>query len=102
VNFEVLSYSDQGISFAVEEVAGFVRARAWAVNIEELDVSNGPESGRDLAVIVPPSGRFVPLCAISSIVVSPELPVSAGLLSHRSGLDDLMSVQYSLMNLIND
>jgi len=42
VNFEVLSYSDQGISFAVEGVAGFVWARAWAVNIEELDVSKGP------------------------------------------------------------
>ena len=51
VNFEVLSYSDQGISFAVEWVAGFVWARAWAVNIEEIDVSNGPESGRNLAEI---------------------------------------------------
>ena len=51
MNFEVLSYSDQGISFAVEWVAGFVWARAWAVNIEEIDVSNGPESGRNLAEI---------------------------------------------------
>jgi len=42
-------------------VAGFFWARAWAVNIEEMDVSNGPESGRNLAVIVPPpNGKFVP------------------------------------------
>jgi hypothetical protein len=64
VNFEVLSYSDQGISFAVEGVAGFVRARTWAVNIEELNVSKGPESERDLAVIVAP--RTASLCHLGT------------------------------------
>jgi len=32
-------------------MAGFVWPRTWAVNIEEMDVSNGPESGRNLAAI---------------------------------------------------
>jgi hypothetical protein len=32
-------------------MAGFVRARTWAVNIEEMDASNGPESGRNLKAI---------------------------------------------------
>jgi hypothetical protein len=40
----------------------FVWAGTWAVNIEELDVSNGPESGRNLAVIVAP--RTASLCQL--------------------------------------
>jgi hypothetical protein len=51
VNFEGVSYSDQVVSLVLEWMAGFVWARAWAVNIEEMDVSNGPESGRNLAAI---------------------------------------------------
>ena len=51
VYFERVSYSAQGESLAVERTAGFVWARTRAVNIEEIDVSNGPESGRNLGVL---------------------------------------------------
>ena len=52
--FEGVSYSDQGVSFAVEWVAALIWACTWAVIIEEMDVSNGPESGRNLAAILEP------------------------------------------------
>jgi hypothetical protein len=60
VYFEGVSYSGQGVSFAVEWVAALIWACTWAVIIEEMDVSNGPESGRNLAVIVAP--RTASLC----------------------------------------
>jgi len=51
VYFEKIPYSAQGVSFALELMAGFVWARTWAVNIGEMNVSNGPESGRNLGAI---------------------------------------------------
>jgi hypothetical protein len=60
VNFEVLSYSDQGISSAVEWVAGFVWARTWAVIIKEMDVSNGPaDSTRHRNTLAKPISRHL-------------------------------------------
>ena len=60
VNSEDAPYSAQGVSFAVEWVAALIWACTWAVIIEEMDVSNGPESGRNLAVISVP--RTASLC----------------------------------------
>ena len=60
VYFEEIPYSAQGVSFALELMAGFVWARTWAVNIGEMNVSNGPESGRNLAAISAP--RTASLC----------------------------------------
>jgi hypothetical protein len=45
VNSDGIPYSVLGGGFAVERVAGFVWARTRAVIIEEINVSNGPESG---------------------------------------------------------
>jgi len=51
VNSDGIPYSVLGGGFAVERVAGFVWARTRAVIIEEINVSNGPESGRNLGAI---------------------------------------------------
>ena len=53
----------------------FVWAGTWAVNIEEMDVSNGPESGRNLAVILDP--RTASLCQLVLLRFSGHLKMSA-------------------------
>jgi hypothetical protein len=79
VNFEGVSYSAQGVRFAVKWVAGFVWAGAWAVIIKEMDVSNGPESRRNLAAIS--VLKMIALCQLrssGSSVIGCMLVQSAG------------------------
>ena len=79
VNFEGVSYSAQGVRFAVERVAALIWARTWAVIIEEMDVSNGPESGRNLAAIS--VLKMIALCQLrssGSSVIGCMLVQSAG------------------------
>jgi hypothetical protein len=67
VNSDGIPYSVLGGGFAVERVAGFVWARTRAVIIEEINVSNGPESGRNLAAILEP--QTASLCHFESLIV---------------------------------